>query len=156
MRFLFWSDEIPFAQAIPRRICPESSKAGNGMNLRHVPRWLPEIPAIDGIGMGKERRNWEESFGESIVGKESKENRMEKERCGKGKEIGLPEKRGKVKFKMGMGGGGIGNRGGYGMEMRNGVLSRGGIGKRILCQYWNDDDGNEEDGNRKRVVKMPR
>lgn len=114
MEFVFWNNEIPFAQPISKTICPELKETGNEMGLWYVPRWLPEMPE-------------------------------------KGKGFELPEKRVKVKFKMGMGGGvsggGMGNIRGFGIGIgmrNNGVFSRSGNGKRILCQSWSDGAGDEE------------
>ncbi|XP_027183842.1 transcription initiation factor TFIID subunit 8-like [Coffea eugenioides] len=151
-RFLFYSDEIPFAQPIPRQNQPvESRKSGNEMGLKHVPGWLPDMPVMDGMGIEKEG-NEERNIGGGFVGEERNQSRTAKMGNGRGKGYQLPEKRGKVRFRMGMGGGNWG----FGMERRNGVLNRGGIGKRILCESWSDGDGNEEEGNKKRVIKRSR
>lgn len=151
-RFLFYSDEVPFAQPIPRQNRPaESRKIGNEMGLKHVPGWLPDMPVVDGMGIEKEG-NEERNIGGGFVGEERNQSRMAKMGNGRGKGFQLPEKRGKVRFRMAMGGGNWG----FGMERRDGVLSRGGIGKRILCESWSDGDGNEEEGNKKRVIKRSR
>lgn len=150
MEFVFWNNEIPFAQPIPKKICPELKETGNGMGLRHVPRWLPEMPVMSGIGIAKGNEgNGEENSGGDLV--EGGGSMLPKIGNEKGKGFELPEKRVKVKFKMGMGGGvlggGMGNIRGFGIGMgmrNNGVFSRSGNGKRILCQSWSDGAEDEE------------
>lgn len=151
MEFVFWNNEIPFAQPISKTICPELKETGNEMGLRHVPRWLPEMPVMSGIGIGIAKGN--EDNGEENSGGDLVEdgNMLSKIGNEKGKGFELPEKRVKVKFKMGMGGGvsggGMGNIWGFGIGIgmrNNGVFSRSGNGKRILCQSWSDGAGDEE------------
>ncbi|CAI9090486.1 OLC1v1025265C1 [Oldenlandia corymbosa var. corymbosa] len=141
MRVVDWNEESPFAQPIPKKILPDVKKSGCQTGLVHVPRWLPEMPEITGNGLGLETKirtevMWEETSRKNFAERERKLLIEGSEKVKKGFE--LPEKRMKVKFKMGMG---MVNKS-FGMDigMRNsGVFSRSGNGKRILCQGWNDE-----------------
>ncbi|MCD7448329.1 hypothetical protein HAX54_040773 [Datura stramonium] len=144
VNFLKYSEEIPFAKPLPRKIFPIGSGKGltkvgsnneyiGGERKQHIPKWLPAMPLIEKEeerGRKKGKEIW--GFGGE---NEETEREMAGEENGKGRKgIELPLKRGKVRFKIGSGGA-LGR-----------VCSRrrgGGIGKRVLCENWIFDDENQ-------------
>lgn len=149
VKFSKYSEEIPFAKPLPRKIF---AAIGNGKCLtnvvgssnneyyyigggerKHIPKWLPVMPVIEKeeqIGVKKAKEIW--GFCGEIEEKKEKENNDEGEKVER-KGIELPMKRGgKVRFKIG---GGV---------LGGGVCRRGGIGKRVLCENWIFDDQNHQ------------
>ncbi|KAL8207794.1 hypothetical protein R6Q57_007206 [Mikania cordata] len=124
MKFVYLTDEIPFAKPLPRRrhtlppnppcFFDESGK------LNHIPRWLPAFPEISDV------------VEKTVVPAPRKDERIELIR-----EISkLPEKRKKVSFTIGGDGRNV-------IEMQSGVDLRGGIckgGKRVSCQIYDDEN----------------
>lgn len=113
----------------PRGTCHLANKS---VNLAHIPRWLPEIPDMGSGEEGSREEKW--GFGEGGEGCSvgEKMGGEEKERAGN---MELPVKRGKVRFKMGVGMGG--ER--FGVDLRSGVCR---VGKRVSCQIWSvNEDG---------------
>lgn len=148
MKFVKYSDEIPFAKPLRReclgervgyscvRICE------NGRN--YVPRWLPSMPEIRRVDLRK-RELWP-CFDVKIGAVAEGEN------GGNGKRELLPVKRGKVKFKIEKGGVGF-NEG-----LRNGKC--GGV-NRVFGESWSGNqecsgnaDDNKENLRRKKVRKI--
>lgn len=143
--FLKYSEEIPFAKPLPRKIFPIGSGKGwtnvgsksneyvVGERKQHIPKWLPVMPVIE---EEDEKRGWKKGKEVWGFGGENEETGREIAQAenGKGRKgIELPLKRGKVRFKIGSGG------------VLGGVCSRrgGGIGKRVLCENWIFDDENQ-------------
>ncbi|KAI3466921.1 hypothetical protein Pfo_023584 [Paulownia fortunei] len=137
MKFVAYTDEIPFARPLPPRGIflkyrgdgDNSRLYCDGGSLRHVPRWLPAVPVVADKEKGEERKR-EVKWG-SLVGREEREE--ENWGCGERKtvvrewnnEIEISGKRGKVRFKMGVA---IGN------PRMVGNLKGAGIGKRVWCE----------------------
>ncbi|CAK9144277.1 unnamed protein product [Ilex paraguariensis] len=109
MKFVEYTDEIPFAKPIPRHYflsrkmgsppCLSSLKEGSGSGsgrLSHIPEWLPAFP----VGVGGERGQKEDNEGEKwgLVSSRGGERVVEKE----GK-MELPERRERVRFRIGEG-----------------------------------------------------
>lgn len=151
-KFVLYSDEIPFAQPLPRKNFTghrgahrkEKGSYNCEMNLGHVPRWLPEMPAIEGRNDVEIEESLRWGFGvQNMV----VEGRRKEWGRGDGGGLDLPKKRRKVRFEMGL----KGNTGG--------VLSRVGIGKRVLCHNLGSGTGASdtiEEGNerKKKTEKM--
>lgn len=110
MKFVKYSDEIPFAQALPLggMFCKGAvrfSKCGERREdcvvkysdrLSYVPNWLPVLPVVENVVEERKREVKWECLGEKGVENVSEETR-------KGGEIGsvLPEKRERVRFRIG-------------------------------------------------------
>ncbi|XP_052200911.1 transcription initiation factor TFIID subunit 8 [Diospyros lotus] len=112
--FVKYTDEIPFAKPIPRCRPPVNAPRGppDPANSRplppHIPSWLPPIPDIgtDETAIINSKENLElETSITTVTGKVDETKRWE-----------LPEKRGRVRFRMGLGAGserfGVGTRSG--------------------------------------------
>ncbi|KAK4361428.1 hypothetical protein RND71_020380 [Anisodus tanguticus] len=111
--FSKYSEEIPFAKSLPRKVFSigsgkglQSKEASNneyiGGERKHIPKWLPVMPVIE-----KEERKeiWGFLFGESEeIKRENKGEENDKEEGErKGRIELLPLKRvGKVRFKIGI------------------------------------------------------
>lgn len=154
-KFVLYSDEIPFAQPLPRKIFTrhprihrkEKASYNYKINLWHVPRWLPEMPAIEEMKDAEIEKSLGWDFRvQNTVGEGKRNEGGKGEGDGKGLHY-LPKKRWKVRFQMGL----KGNTGG-------GVLSRVGIGKRVLCHNLGagtgTSDGIEENERKKKTGKM--
>lgn len=146
MKFVKYTDEIPFAQPLPpRRSFFQGGKGcflkqgdnrgwncnGGNLNLKHVPRWLPVVPVVEGKEKS-EGREGEVKWG--CLELDGKEERGEKNwGCAERKtvkrelnnEMERSGKRGKVRFKIGVE---LGNPG------MIGKLRGVGIGKRVCCE----------------------
>ncbi|KAL6992030.1 hypothetical protein U1Q18_010141 [Sarracenia purpurea var. burkii] len=149
-KFVKYSDEIPFAKPIRLRRCPEQTiplpgndqKLTRSVGFLHIPRWLPPIPEMGASEMGGKVTQGEDKScigldscgevgGRCLVGEKMKE---------------LPEKRPRVRFKMGFGlGCGLGRKldgievrkEGLGVDLRTGIC-RGG--KRVSCQSRTEEE----------------
>ncbi|KAK6118298.1 hypothetical protein DH2020_047971 [Rehmannia glutinosa] len=148
MKFVEYTDEIPFARPLPpRKIFCQGAKGkylkyrGDGDNsrgyrdgdsLRHVPRWLPAVPVVEGKEKGEEGKRevkWGCLDGRTREEKEDEnwrfcDERKRVERVVSNKEIEISGKRGKVRFKMGVA---IHN------PTMVGNLRGAGTGKRVWC-----------------------
>nr|XP_016466177.1 PREDICTED: transcription initiation factor TFIID subunit 8-like [Nicotiana tabacum] len=139
--FSKYSEEIPFAKPLPRKVF----SIGRGKGLRnvdsneyiggegkHIPKWLPIMPVIEKEEErgGKRKEIWGFCGKNEEMEREMKLEKKDMEWERKG--IELPLKRGKVRFKIGNGGGVVG------------VYRRGGIGKRVLCESWICQEQNQK------------
>lgn len=122
IKFVKYKDEIPFAKPLTRRRLEEGEGfvgLGSGMERgkdgrNYIPRWLPGIPEMGGkeggerkeSGFGGEECLIREKIGGEII--------MREENGGEIIMRELPVKRRKVRFKMGLGVGEEGKRGGMG------------------------------------------
>ncbi|KAI3727583.1 hypothetical protein L6452_16199 [Arctium lappa] len=133
MKFVYRTREIPFSKPLPRRcrtlapIPPCFSDESAKWN--HIPRWLPDFPKLN-VG------------GEKPVVAAASEDEIALEKKTRTSSVisNLPEKRKKVRFKIGGGGGGrneieIGL--GLDLDLRSGVCKGG---KRISFQILHDDE----------------
>ncbi|KAK6797089.1 hypothetical protein RDI58_004790 [Solanum bulbocastanum] len=140
------SKEIPFAKPLPRKIFSVGSRKGLrnvgsskieyiGGEKKHIPTWLPVMPVIENHEKEIVEKRRRELWGYCAKTEEPEREKKEEKKTDSGekerKGLELPLKRGKVRFKIGGGGGGV-----------LGVCRSGGIGKRVLCENWNFDDEN--------------
>ncbi|KAG9142998.1 hypothetical protein Leryth_006271 [Lithospermum erythrorhizon] len=106
-------------------------KKGGGVvddvvKVKHVPRWLPEMPVICMEEEGEEEGRWEEGW--KCCGNKEREEMEEKENM----RFELSGKRGEVKERVRKG-------------TRGGVSRSGGCGKRVLCRNdWKGGHGGVE------------
>ncbi|GFP84188.1 transcription initiation factor TFIID subunit 8 [Phtheirospermum japonicum] len=146
IEFVKYTDEIPFAQPLPpmgiysrKGKFPKLYGLSRGYyslgRCRHVPRWLPAVPAVEEklkeVELRKEVK-WGclDGVGESKDGNQGCSERKRVERALDSEKIEvLPGKRGKVRFKMG-----VAAMGGGCDSVTVGNLRGVGIGKRVWCE----------------------
>ncbi|WOG96962.1 hypothetical protein DCAR_0416301 [Daucus carota subsp. sativus] len=136
MKFVKYTDEIPFAKPLRReRLRDKISNTcyENCENRRsYVPKWLPLMPEIRGLEV-KRREYWpftaDKEMGVAVEGKNVEIGKREM----------LPVKRPKLKFKIEKGG--IGFKGG----LQN-------SGKRVLGEIWSENGESSRVGDDKKIV----
>lgn len=154
IKFVKYKDEIPFAKPLTRRRLEEGEGfvgSGSGMERgkdgrNYIPRWLPGIPEMGGKERGERTEFGFGGEGCLIRG----EIIMRKENGGEiiMRELPLPVKREKVRFKMGFG---VGERKrggmGFGGDLGSGICKGG---KRVSIQILS---GNEEKKEKKKKLR---
>ncbi|KAI3420481.1 BTP domain-containing protein [Psidium guajava] len=146
--FVKYWHEIPFAKPVPKAGVVDSPlpmmHSSGGTNFLsvsqglHIPRWLPPFPDMATFVENRETSFSQRNHGEQLWGSTSSlENHKSNELTlvNKGPSLrGLEERRGKVKFTVGMG-----RRVGNGMEggLRKAIC---GSERRVYCRIRSDDD----------------
>ncbi|KAK4420992.1 Transcription initiation factor TFIID subunit [Sesamum alatum] len=146
MKFVKYRDEIPFAQPLPprksffqganRKLFKHRDNrkwySSNGGSWRHVPSWLPSAPVVEEKDKAEGKKGqvkWECCDGREEEREEDGRRETVEREC-KNEIVQVTGKRGKVRFRMGVG---LSNPGMVGNLRVRGAAA--GIGKRVWCQW---------------------